>query len=113
MPNCARDKGRSVSIDVRSEAAAGYAGRLDPESTITPIQLELLALYASGYSYEQIGRVKFRSPFTVRNTLLLAQRRSGARNLTHLVAAVVEAQMVRRNSEGLYEPIQDLRIAGE
>lgn len=97
-----------------SGANHGFAaGRLDPESTITPIQLELLSLYASGYSYEQIGSMKFRSPYTVRNTLLLAQRRCGARNLTHLVAAVVEAQMVRRNSEGNYEPIQDPRVVGE
>lgn len=102
-----------MSVGTRSEARIGFVGRLDPESTITPIQLELLALYASGYSYEQIGAAKFRSPYTVRNTLLLAQRRAGARNLTHLVAAVVEAQMVKRNSQGIYEPIQDLRIAGE
>ena len=84
-----------------SGASQGFdVGRLDPENTITPIQLELLSLYASGYSYEQIGSMKFRSPYTVRNTLLLAQRRTGARNLTHLVAAVVEAQMVRAESSG-------------
>lgn len=107
-------KGPSVSVVERSEGGLGFAaGRLDPENTVTPIQLELLALYASGYSYDQIGSLKFRSPYTVRNTLLLAQRRAGARNLVHLVSAVVQAQMIRLNKDGIWEPVQDMRIAGE
>lgn len=103
-----------MSVVARSGDSPGYgAGRLDPENTVTPIQLELLALYASGYSYEEIGTLKFRSQYTVRNTLHLAVRRTGARNLVHLVSAVVQAKMLRLNSNNIWEPVQDLRIAGE
>lgn len=86
---------------------------VDPETTVTPNQLELLALYASGYGYERIGSIKFLSPYTVRNNLRSALRRSGARNLTHLCAVMAEKGMIRRNAEGVYMPVQDLRIAGE
>ena len=88
-------------------------GVVDPESTVTPSQLELLALYASGYSYEEIGRAKFMSYQGVRKSLWRACDRSGARNPTHLCVALLDHGMIRVNAEGMYEPIQDLRIAGE
>jgi DNA-binding CsgD family transcriptional regulator len=103
----------NVSAVAPSERTKDFIVPVDPETTITPRQLELLALYASGYDYAAIGRVKFFSPHTVRYHLGWALRRSGARNLTHLCSVLVEKGMIRRNAEGLYEPVQDLRIAGE
>jgi DNA-binding NarL/FixJ family response regulator len=70
----------------------------------------MLALYASGYGYEDIGRMKFFSPHTVKNYLRHAVVHSGARNLTNLCVACVEAGMIRLNAENIYEPVQDLRI---
>lgn len=81
------------------------------EGVVTPKQLELLALYASGYSYKEIGAMKFLSPYTIRNTLTLALRRSGARNLTHLCVCLLQKGMIRRGPHGdYYEPVQDLRV---
>lgn len=101
-----------MSVNGRS-GARGTVATADLEAVITPGQLELLALYASGYSYGDIGNIKFLSPYTVRNKLMLALRRSGCRNLTHLSVALLEAGMIRRTSEYIYEPVgQDLRVAG-
>lgn len=84
------------------------------ESVITPGQLELLALYASGYTYEKIGITKFLSPLTVRNKIVLARKRSGARSTTHLCVALIDAGMIRMDRrDGHYKPVaQDMRIAG-
>ena len=102
-----------MSAVARSAPIKDSGGPVDPETTVTPRQLELLALYASGYGYDDIGRMKFFSPYTVKYHLSLALRRSSARNLTHLCSLLVEKGMIRRNAEGFYEPVQDLRIAGE
>ena len=104
----------TVSAFANSEPATGSALPRDPETSVTPRQLELLALYASGYGYEQIGSMKFLSPYTVKYHMSRAVNRSGARNLTHLCTALVEAKMLRRNADNIYEPNSpDLRIAGE
>lgn len=107
-----------MSAAARSEVPGhGYdslvAVHFDPENSVTPRQLEVLAMVASGYSYADIARMKFYSPHTVPNYVAAAVRRSGARNVTHLCSILVEHKMIRRNSEGIYEPVQDLRIAGE
>jgi DNA-binding NarL/FixJ family response regulator len=102
-----------LSAFASSERDTASGTPVDPERTVTPRQLELLALYASGYGYEHIARVKFLSPYTVKYHMSRAVSRSGARNLTHLCAALAEAGMIRRNAENIYEPVQDLRIAGE
>lgn len=73
----------------------------------------MLALYASGYGYEEIGRMKFLSYFTVRNRLRAAVARSGARNMTHLASVAVQRKILRLTPTGVFEPVQDLRIAGE
>lgn len=88
-------------------------GRVDVGNTVTPLELEVLALYASGYSYKEIGDLKFISPLTVRNRLYHALDRSGARNVMHLAAIAVEQHLIRLGPSGLFEPDQDLRIAGE
>lgn len=103
-----------MSAYAKPERATASATPVDPETVVTPRQLELLALYASGYGYEHIARVKFLSPYTVKYHMGRAVARSGARSLTHLCAALVEAGMIRRNAENIYEPVSpDLRIAGE
>lgn len=94
-----------------SEPIRGSGARVDPETSITPKQLEMLALYASGYSYDDIGRMKFFSRHSVKSYLRQAVIHSGARNLTHLCTALVDAGMIRLNAEGNYEPVSDLRIA--
>jgi DNA-binding CsgD family transcriptional regulator len=85
---------------------------VDPETVVTPFQLELLALYAEGRDYREIGAIKFVSPYTVRNNLLRAQQRVGARNLTHLCVICVDRGLIRKNGVG-YQPIQDERVVGE
>lgn len=103
--------GLRVSVAARSEA---HIGRVvaDPERTITPRQLELLALYASGYGYEDIGSMKFLSPHTVKWHLANALQRSHARNLTHLCVILIEAGMIARSGDS-YAPVPDLRVAGD
>jgi DNA-binding NarL/FixJ family response regulator len=101
-----------MSVNGRSETP-DTAAVANLEAVITPGQLELLALYASGYSYGDIGSIKFLSKYTVRNKLTLALERSGCRSLTHLCMALLEARMVQSAADGHYEPVaQDLRVAG-
>jgi DNA-binding NarL/FixJ family response regulator len=102
-----------VSAFATPEPRTASAAPVDPEISVTPRQLELLALCASGYGYEHIGRLKFLSPYTVQNYLRAAVKRSGARSVTHLCSVAVEQGLIRRNAEGVYEPVQDLRIVGE
>lgn len=104
-----------MSVAAHSGRTMPYGGaHVDPEHTVTPSELELLALYASGFSYDEIGRTKFLSPYTVRNKLRAAMLRSGARNPTHLAAVAVQRQIIRLAPSGLFEPVaQDLRIAGD
>lgn len=85
---------------------------LDPANIVTPRQLEMVALYASGYDYAQIGEIKFLSPFTVRNNLYLACERVGARNLTHLAVLCMDHGLIQKNGQG-YKPIQEERVVGE
>jgi DNA-binding CsgD family transcriptional regulator len=81
----------------------------DPENVVTPRQLELLALYASGMNYAEIGAIKFLSPYTVRNTLGSALTRSGARNLTHLCSILIWRHVIERDGDS-FRPVQDMRI---
>lgn len=85
---------------------------IDPEKVMTPRQLELAAFYASGHSLAEIGEMKFLSPYTVRNTLLLAQQRVGAKNLTQLCVLLIERGMIQKNGTG-YKPVQAEGIVGE
>ena len=84
----------------------------DPETVITPNQLELLALYASGHDYAQIGEMKFLSPYTVRNNLFRARDRVGAKNLTHLAVICVDHGMLAKNGVG-FKPVQVDGVVGE
>lgn len=85
---------------------------IDPENVMTPRQLELLALYASGHTLAEIGTMKFLSQYTVRNNLLRAQQRVGAKNLTHLCLLCVERGMLQKNGTG-YKPVQAEGVVAE
>ena len=102
-----------MSTAASFERATARTGHADLESAITPRQLEVLSLVASGYSYADIARMKFYSLHTVQKHVLTALKRSGARSTTNLIALMVDVKLIRRNSEGNYEPVQDLRIVEE
>ena len=85
---------------------------VDPFPAVTPKQLEIVALYASGYTIKEIARMKFLSSYTVRTHLDRARRAIGANHLAQLTATLVEARMLQRNGVG-YVPVQDERVIGE
>ena len=82
-----------------------------PERILTPRQLELIALAASGYEFAEIGEMKFISPHTVRNSLASARERVGAKNLTHLCVICVDHRLIKQNGTG-YKPVQEERVVG-
>ena len=84
---------------------------MDPLLTITPRQLELLALYASGYELREIAEVKFLSYSAVQQSLAVARERAQARSLTHLAVMCLDAGLLRKNGIG-YKPVQDERVIG-
>lgn len=84
----------------------------DPREVVTPRQLELLALYASGHQIEEIAALKFISPHTARNTLRQAKERVGARTLTHLCVLCVEVGVIYKNGQG-YKPRQVEGVVSE
>lgn len=84
----------------------------DPANTLTPRQLELLALYASGYDLRQIAEIKFMSYATVKKVFATARDRVGAKSLPNLCAICVESRVIVR--EGItYKPVLDERYIGE
>lgn len=87
--------------------------RGNPEETLTPRQLELLALYASGYQLAEIATLKFLSYGSVRNTLSLARDRVGARSLTHLCVICLDAGLIAKNGASSYMPVQIDGVIGE
>lgn len=95
-----------------SAAAAIETVPVDPETVITPRQLELLALLASGHNYDEIGKLKFVSRWTVKQTLHRARERVGAKNMTHLCTICVEAGLLRKNGKG-FSPVQVEGVVGE
>lgn len=86
--------------------------QINIEKALTPRQLELLALYASGYDYAAIGTMKFLSYYTVRNTLQSALERVPVRNLTHLCALLVDSGILRQGPGAIFEPVIDERVVG-
>jgi DNA-binding CsgD family transcriptional regulator len=78
---------------------------------MTPRQLELLSLVASGYEYTQIGEMKHLSPHTVRNALYAARDRVAARNVTHLAVLCVERGLIIRQGVMFVPAVVDERIA--
>lgn len=78
---------------------------VNPDLVVTPRQLELIALYASGYAIERIASVKFLSYSSVKQTLATARARTGAKSLTHLCVICLDAGLIAQNGNG-YTPVQ-------
>jgi DNA-binding CsgD family transcriptional regulator len=85
---------------------------IDPTKAITPRQLELIALVASGVGLRQIADMKFVSYATVQATLATAKTRVGARSLAHLVGLCIESGLIVRNGRG-FKPVQFDGIVSE
>ena len=84
----------------------------DPRDAMTPRQVELLAMYASGHELREIAEKKFLSYSSVQQTLQTARSRVGARNLTHLCVLCIETGVIQKNGIG-YRPVQAERVVGE
>jgi len=84
----------------------------DPTSTLTPRHVELLALYASGYTMQEIASMKFLAYVTVQKSLADAKSRSGAASLAHLCAVCADTGVIVRNGKG-FKPVQEERVVGE
>lgn len=84
----------------------------DPLTTLTPRQLELLAMYASGSTLEEISTTKFLSYSSVKQSLASARERVGAKSLTHLCVLSVDAGVIVKSGAG-YNPVQEERIVAE
>lgn len=84
----------------------------DPITTLTPRQVELLAMYASGSTLEEIATAKFLSYSSVKQSLASARERVGAKSLTHLCVLSVDAGVIVK-SNGSYKPVQEDRIVSE
>jgi len=84
----------------------------DPVDCLTPRQLELVALYASGHELRRIAEIKFLSYNSVQQSLANARERVGAQNLAHLCVLAFESGAIKKNGIG-YKPIQDERVVGE
>ena len=78
---------------------------IDPHKAITPRQLELIALCASGLELRDIAARKFLSYSTVQTTLATAKARVGATNLTQLCLLCAENGLIVRNGVG-FKPVQ-------
>lgn len=85
---------------------------IDPTKAITPRQLELVALVASGVELRDIATRKFVSYSTVQTTLATAKARVGARSLAHLCAICIEHGLIVRNGTG-FKPVVFDGIVGE
>lgn len=84
----------------------------DPITTLTPRQLELLAMYASGSTLDEIATAKFLSYSSVKQSLASARERVGAKSLTHLCVLSVDAGVIVKSNGG-YKPVQDDRPVSE
>ena len=107
---------KTTNCERRSAFVTNRFGDVNPrpeDILITPRQLELLALYASGYDYDEIAAMKFLSRHTVKNILARASKATGARNLTHLSVICLDAGLIRRNGSASYKPVQEERVISE
>lgn len=85
---------------------------VDPTKSLTPRQLELIALYASGCGLREIAARKFLSYKWVQEMLTDARERVGASTLPQLCAITAEAGLIVRNGNG-FKPVQRDGIVSE
>lgn len=88
------------------------ATEVDPKEAVTPRQLELLALYASGYRLDDIAAMKFLATASVKKILYTARDRVGAKTLTHLCVLCLDSGVIVKNGTG-YKPVQSEGVVGE
>lgn len=85
---------------------------IDPTKAITPRQLELVALVASGIELRDIATMKFVTYSTVQAALARAKARVGAQSLAQLCALCIENGLIVRNGSG-FKPVQFDGVVGE
>ncbi len=78
----------------------------DPTTCVTQRQLELIALYASGYDYQAIADAKFVSYSNVRQILALAKINVGADSLAHLCSLCQSHGLLVRDGT-MFVPVVD------
>lgn len=83
----------------------------NPQIVLEQRDLELIALYASGDTLEEIGTAKYLSYRGVQNVLTKAREKVGAKNLTHLCVVCMDYGVIYRNGTG-YKPVIDERVVG-
>jgi DNA-binding NarL/FixJ family response regulator len=66
----------------------------DKVKSLTTKQLEVLALYAAGYTGPEISKKLFLSGHTVRNRIRYAIKKTGAKSITQLVAWCVTEKVI-------------------
>lgn len=67
---------------------------------LTTRQIQVLALYASGYTSVEISGILFLSHHTVENYRKAAKKKAGARSLPQLVAWAVSSGVLKVTSDG-------------
>lgn len=70
-------------------------------NSLTPRQLEIIALSASGYTGAEISQEIFLSLHTVRNYIKAAKKRTGARNLSQMVAWCIREELLVVDENGM------------
>lgn len=84
----------------------------DPNESLTPQQLEFVALYASGHDIRAIAEMKFYSAKGVQKSLAAARERAGANSLAQLCVMAVDSGVIRKNGVG-WKPVQEEGVVGE
>jgi DNA-binding CsgD family transcriptional regulator len=76
----------------------------DNSIPLTPRQLELLALVASGLTIEEAAEKAFMAPRSAYNTLSLARTRSGCKTVTQLAVRAIIKGWLQSDDEGQLSP---------
>lgn len=69
-------------------------------NSLTPRQLEIIALSASGYTGADISQEIYLSLHTVRNYIKAAKKRTGAKNLSQMVALCIRDELLVVDDDG-------------
>lgn len=83
----------------------------NPVTTLTQHQLELVAMYASGYDYKAISEAKYLSYNAVLRALGRAKTNVGADSLAHLCTLSLESGAIQRYGDS-FRPVIDPTVVG-
>lgn len=75
-------------------------GNNSKSESLTPRQLEILALYGSGYTGPEISKKIFLSLHTVKNYTKAAKRRTGAKTIAHMVVMCIKDDLLVVEEDG-------------